>query len=79
MFVGGLLIALPIMLTLLFINIGLGFVNRAAPSLSIFSIGLPAMILIGFGVTWLAMPGLVGRINWLWVQSFTNLRDMMLH
>jgi flagellar biosynthetic protein FliR len=79
MFVAGLLVALPIMLTLLFINIGLGFVNRAAPSLHIFSIGLPAMILIGYGVLWLAMPGLVGRINWLWVQCFNNLRDMILH
>lgn len=79
MFVAGLLIALPVMLTLLFINIGLGFVNRAAPSLHVFSIGLPAMILIGYAVLWLSLPSLVGRINWLWVQSFSNLRDMILH
>jgi len=77
MFVAGLLVALPIMLTLLFINIGLGFVNRAAPSLHVFSIGLPAMILIGYAILWMAMPGLVGRINWLWVQCFNSLRDMM--
>lgn len=79
MFVAALLISLPVMVTLLFINIGLGFVNRAAPSLHIFSIGLPAMILIGYVVLWLSMPSLIGRINWLWVQSFSNLRDMILH
>ncbi len=79
MFIAGLLIALPVMVTLLFINIGLGFVNRAAPSLHVFSIGLPAMILIGYAVLWLSFPSLVGRINWVWVQTFNNLRDMILH
>ena len=48
MFLGALLIALPVMMSLLFINIGLGFVARAAPSLNIFTVGFPALILTGF-------------------------------
>jgi flagellar biosynthetic protein FliR len=36
MFLGAVLLALPIMVSLLFINIGLGVVTRAAPSLNIF-------------------------------------------
>ena len=34
------------MVTLLFISIGLGVVTRAAPSLNIFSVGLPATIVV---------------------------------
>ena len=48
MFVAALLISLPVLITLLFVNIGLGFVTRAAPSLNIFSVGFPAMVLSGF-------------------------------
>jgi flagellar biosynthetic protein FliR len=36
------------MVSLLFTNIGLGVVTRAAPSLNIFAVGFPAMIIAGF-------------------------------
>jgi flagellar biosynthetic protein FliR len=78
MFLASLLIALPVLITLLFVNIGLGFVTRAAPSLNIFSVGFPAMVLSGFLVLWLALPNVIGRINWLWVQTFNQLRSLLL-
>ena len=37
MFLGGVLIALPVMASLLLVNIGVGIMTRAAPSLNIFS------------------------------------------
>ena len=77
MFLGALLIALPVMMTLLFINIGLGFVARAAPSLNIFTVGFPALILTGFIVMMFSMGNnvamdasihdaalLFGRLTW---------------
>jgi len=79
MFVAGLLISLPVLITLLFVNIGLGFVARSAPSLNIFSVGFPAMIVAGFIILWLAVPSLIERINWLWVQSFDQMRNMLLN
>lgn len=78
MFVASLLIALPVLITLLFVNIGLGFVTRAAPSLNIFSVGFPAMVLSGFLILWLALPNVIGRINWLWIQTFNQLRSLLL-
>lgn len=78
MFVAGLLISLPVLITLLFVNIGLGFVARSAPSLNIFSVGFPAMILAGFIILWLSIPSLIERINWLWLQSFDQMRSMLL-
>ena len=78
MFLASLLIALPVLITLLFVNVGLGFVTRAAPSLNIFSVGFPAMVLSGFVILWLALPNVIGRINWLWVQTFNQLRSLLL-
>ena len=76
-FLGALLTALPVMVTLLFINIGLGVATRAAPSLNIFSVGFPAMIAAGFGVLMLALPSMGGRIQWLWLQGFTQVRSLV--
>ena len=79
MFLAGLLISLPVVITLLFVNIGLGFVSRSAPSLNIFSVGFPAMVISGFAVLWLATPSIIERINWTWVRSFDQLRSMLLN
>jgi flagellar biosynthetic protein FliR len=79
MFLAGLLISLPVVITLLFVNIGLGFVSRSAPSLNIFSVGFPAMVISGFAVLWLATPSVIERINWTWVRSFDQLRSLMLN
>ena len=76
-FLGGVLIALPVMVALLFINIGLGVITRAAPSLNIFSVGFPASIAAGFLVLILAMDSIIGRIQWLWMQAFNHARDLV--
>ena len=74
LFLGALLTALPVMVALLLINIGLGIATRAAPSLNIFSVGFPAMIFAGFGVLVLALPSIGARIQWLWGQGFTQVK-----
>ena len=76
MFLGALLIALPVMVFLLFINVGLGIVTRAAPSLNIFSVGFPAMTMAGFLILIVSMESIGARIDWLWVQAFGVLRDL---
>ena len=77
MFLGALLIAMPVMITLLFINLGLGVATRASPSLNIFSLGLPAMILAGFAVLMVALPSIANRIQWLWLQGFGEVRAQL--
>ena len=76
-FLGGVLISLPVMVSLLFINIGMGVITRAAPSLNIFSVGFPASIAAGFLVLIFAMDSIVGRIQWLWMQAFNHARDLV--
>jgi flagellar biosynthetic protein FliR len=77
MFLGAVLTALPVMVTLLFISIGLGVVTRAAPSLNIFSVGLPATIVAGFFVLMVSLSSIAGRIQWLWLQGLTQIRVMV--
>ena len=76
-FLGAVLMALPVMVSLLFINVGLGVVTRAAPSLNIFAVGFPAMIMGGFLILIISMESIGARIEWLWVQGFNVLRDVM--
>ena len=75
-FLGALLTALPVMVTLLFISIGLGVVTRAAPSLNIFSVGLPATIVVGFVVLLLSLANIGSRIQCLWLQGLLQIRSL---
>jgi flagellar biosynthetic protein FliR len=76
-FLGALLIALPLMASLLLINLGLGVVTRAAPSLNIFVVGLPAIILAGFLLMIISLESIANRIQWIWLQSFTKIREIL--
>ena len=77
MFLGAVLMALPVMFSLLFINVGLGVVTRAAPSLNIFAVGFPAMIMAGLIILIISLDSIGGRIEWLWVQGFSLVRDVI--
>jgi flagellar biosynthetic protein FliR len=76
-FLGAVLMALPVMVSLLFINVGLGVVTRAAPSLNIFAVGFPALIIAGFLILIISLESIGARIEWLWVQGFTVVRNVM--
>lgn len=51
-FAGGLLLAMPMMTTLLLINVCFGVATRAAPQMNIFSVGLPVTIVVGLLLMW---------------------------
>mgnify|MGYP006421532567 CR=1 FL=1 len=76
-FLGAVLIGLPIMVSLLFINIGLGVITRAAPALNIFAVGFPAMILAGIILLSMSMSSIGFRIQWLWRQAFDIVTQAM--
>lgn len=76
MFVGGLLLALPILVTLLFINVGLGVVTRAAPSLNIFAVGFPVMLLVGLVLFWVSLTSIGARIQWLWLRGMSEIQQL---
>jgi len=55
MFVGGVLLALPVMAALLFVNISFGVAARAAPQLQIFGVGFPITIMLGMVLIWVSI------------------------
>ncbi|MCX2727950.1 flagellar biosynthetic protein FliR [Thermomicrobium sp. 4228-Ro] len=59
MFADALRIGLPIAGSLLVADIGLGLLNRMVPQMSVFFVGLPAKILLGFFVLLLSIPFLL--------------------
>lgn len=53
LFKGALLMAMPIIVSKLVVNIALGVVTRAAPQLNIFVIGFPVMMILGLVELWM--------------------------
>ena len=77
-FLGGVLLALPVMVALLLVNIGVGVITRAAPSLNIFAVGFPVFFLTGYTVLILSMAGIGARIQWLWMAGIERVKDFVL-
>ena len=77
-FMGAVIMVLPIMLGLLMINGCLGVISRASPSLNVFAVGFPALIPIGFGMVLLSMVLIIGKMEGLWYLAFQTLNENML-
>ena len=75
-FLGAVLIALPIMLTMMLINLCIGIVTRAAPALNIFAVGFPAMVLTGMILIVVYMVNIGHRIEWIWLEAFDTAQSM---
>ena len=77
MFLGAVLLALPLLVILLAVNLGLGVVVRAAPTPNIFAVGVPAMILAGMAMLYILMGAVGGRMQWLWSAAFAQIRIVL--
>lgn len=66
----GLLIALPYMALLLFVNLALGVVSRVAPQLNVFAIGFPVTIVSGLVLLTIGVP--------LMAQPFASVLEAIL-
>ena len=66
----GLVMALPVIISLLLINIGMGVVSRAAPQLNIFAIGFPVTLLMGFVLIWMTIPQVMSSFGGLVTETF---------
>ena len=67
LFVTALVMALPLLTALLFINIAFGIMSRAAPQLNIFAVGFPFTLVCGMGLVWLG------------ISSFSPFFERVMH
>lgn len=77
MFTGAVLLALPVMIILLAINIGMGIIVRAAPQLNIFAVGIPLTLLAGLVIFYVLVGAMANRMTWLWMQGFEQVRIIL--
>lgn len=59
----GVIVAMPLAIALLLVNIGLAVAARSAPQLNLFSIGFPLMLLAGLAGLPLALPGIADGLQ----------------
>ena len=76
-FAGGLLLALPIMTTLLFVNISFGIASKAAPQLHLFGVGFPITILMGMVLIWISLSGMLEGFADMLHESFSYVSQML--
>jgi flagellar biosynthetic protein FliR len=76
-FADGVLLALPIMATMLFINISFGVASKAAPQLQIFGVGFPITILIGMLLIWMGIPNIIDNFTDMLSASFIFISQLL--
>lgn len=77
-FKGAALLAAPLLLALLAVNLGVGALSRATPSLNVFAVGFAVSLLVGFGLLFVLMPAIGERIVELWQQAGAYARPRLL-
>lgn len=63
MFSAALVFALPVLASLLVVNIAFGVMSRAAPQLNIFAIGFPFTLIMGLVLIWLGLNNFVNAFE----------------
>jgi len=76
-FAGGLLLAMPVMATLLFVNISFGVASKAAPQLQIFGVGFPITILLGMVLIWIGFPTMLEGFTEMLHESFALISQLL--
>lgn len=76
-FTAGLSLALPLIVTLLTMNLAMGILNRASPQLSIFSIGFPMTLLAGLVVIMFLVPDLGAFMHRLFDTLFLRMIEII--
>lgn len=76
-FAGGLLLALPILSALLFVNISFGIASKAAPQLQLFGVGFPITILLGMVLIWIGLASLLESLAGLLHEGLMFISDLL--
>lgn len=77
MFINAILVALPVIISLLMVNLAMGVITRAAPQLNIFSIGFPATLLVGFFLMLVSSPTWVPNLEHFLQQTLQFISDLL--
>ena len=74
---GGLLLSMPVVTSLLLVNITFGVAARAAPQLQIFSIGFPVTLLLGIMLIWKTLPEIPDQFSGMLMDAYTLIGQLL--
>lgn len=77
MFLSGILLALPLIATLLITNVALGVLTRAAPQLNLFAVGFPVTLSVGLIVLLVSLSYLAPMLQRLFEHGFHAIDEML--
>ncbi len=77
MFAGGLLLSLPLIASLLLINVCFGVAARAAPQLQIFSVGFPVTLTLGLLLIWMTLPDTLQQFSGLLTGAYELIEKLL--
>jgi len=80
--IGGMLrnalgIALPAVVALLVVQIAMGVMSRAAPTLNLFAVGFPVTLMLGLIVLERTLPALLPQVERLITMAFSNMGSIL--
>lgn len=77
MFASALVMTLPVMTSLLVVNIAFGVMSRAAPQLNIFAIGFPFTLICGMFLVWLGFATFEMHFEEYMAEGFLFARELL--
>ena len=76
-FLGGLILALPLIATLLTLNLAMGILNRVSPQFSIFAVGFPITLLAGIAMLQMLMQYMGPFLEPRFAAGFTFAHEFL--
>ncbi len=77
MFAGGLLLAMPVIASLLLVNVIFGVAARAAPQLQIFSVGFPVTLMLGMLLVWRSIPDVLDQFSGMLTDAYDFIGQLL--
>ncbi|MGZ8903578.1 MAG: flagellar biosynthetic protein FliR, partial [Methylobacter sp.] len=77
MFAGGLLLAMPVIASLLLVNISFGVAARSSPQLNIFSVGFQVTLMLGMLLIWLTLPDVLDQFTGILTQAYDLIGQLL--
>lgn len=76
-FSDGLLLAMPIIISLLLVNIVFGVASKSAPQLQIFSVGFPITLMLGVLLMWVTFPDVLELLPDMINDGFELIKHLL--
>jgi flagellar biosynthetic protein FliR len=77
LFSRALMIALPVLTSLLVVNLAFGVMSRAAPQMNVFAVGFPITLLLGLVLIWLSIPNFLPNYQLFLEEGISFLHNFV--